>query len=503
MRHSLLIYVNGTRHDIAGGDAFSSLSDFLRYDLGLTGTKVVCAEGDCGSCTLFIGRPSGDRIVYKPVTSCIQFLHQLDCTHVVTVEGLTPADSLNPVQEAMVRCHGAQCGYCTPGIVVSMYSLFEDKAGVAVCENDLRAALVGNLCRCTGYQSIIRAGIETAAEKIPSLDSLYPPGEMLKDFAAHLGESATVRSGDRCHFKPASVADAVAFKAANPDCTVVAGATDIGVLINKGIRDPKVVLNLSGLHELGAIAISANAIDAGAMATITDLEKATATALPEYARFLHWFGSPPIKNAATIGGNIANGSPIGDSMPALFVLDAEIELAGTQGSRRININQFYTGYRKTVMATDEIITSVHIPLPADDEYFKLYKISRRKDLDISAVAVAIRMRVESGKIVDVRIAYGGVGPTIMRLPRVEAFLTNNDFKETTFQEAAKLARQEVRPISDVRGSADYRTQLAGNILLKFFAEMDGQRTAALPGHNGNGRHLGNGEKPEGGRIKTQ
>jgi xanthine dehydrogenase small subunit len=470
MRDNLLIYVNGKRRDVAGAGAFTSLSDFLRYQLELTGTKVVCAEGDCGSCTVLIGRPADGRIAYKPVTSCIQFLHQLDCTHVVTIEGLTPAKSLNPVQEAMVRCHGAQCGFCTPGIVVSMYSMFEEKAGTAVCEADVRSALVGNLCRCTGYQSIIQAGMETAAEQIQSIDSLYPPDEMLSDFADHAGESVMIRSKDRCHFKPTSIAAAVAFKAANADCTVVAGATDIGVLINKGIRDPKIVLNLSGLTELRWIQASSTAIDAGALATIAELEKVAATALPEYAGFLNYFGSPPIKNAATIGGNIANGSPIGDSMPALFVLDAQIELTGTQGSRRVNINQFYIGYRKTVMLADELITAVHIPLPQRDEIFKLYKISRRKDLDISALAAAICITVQAGKITDCRIAYGGVAPTIVRLPGVESFLSNKDFTESIFREAAKVARNEVRPISDVRGSADYRSELAGNILLKFFAE---------------------------------
>jgi xanthine dehydrogenase small subunit len=490
MRDSLLIYVNGKRHAIAGHAAFRSLSDFLRYDLSLTGTKVVCAEGDCGSCTVFIGRPEGDRIVYKTVTSCIQFLHQLDCTHIITIEGLTPADSLNPIQESMVRCHGAQCGFCTPGIVVSMYSAFE--SGVTVGEAELRSALVGNLCRCTGYQSIMRAGLETVADEVKSLDSLYPPAEMLTKFSAHIDQPVMVRSGERCHYKPTSIADAVAFKSANPDCTVVSGATDIGVLINKGIRDPKVILNLSGLNQLRSIEVDENVIHLGATVTIAELEKLTQTLLPEYARFLYWFGSPPIKNAATIGGNIANGSPIGDSMPALFVLDAQIELTGTGGTRRVNINQFYTGYRKTVMTADEIITGVHIPLPDEESHFKLYKISRRKDLDISAFSAAILLRAEAGKIVECRIAYGGVAATTIRLAGVETYLTNNDFSERSFQEAEILARDEVRPISDVRGSADYRSQLAGNILLKFFNEIESQRRVADHHHNGNGHENGNG-----------
>jgi xanthine dehydrogenase small subunit len=494
MRDKLLIYVNGMRHDVVGANAFGSLSDFLRYELCLTGTKVVCAEGDCGSCTVFIGRAAGDRIVYKPITSCIQFLHQLDCAHIITIEGLTPATGLNPIQQSMVRCHGAQCGFCTPGVVVSLYSAFEDsafQAGTAICESDLRSALVGNLCRCTGYQSIIRAGLETPAQEIQSLDSLYPPQEMRAAFAAHSSEAVMIRHAHRCHFKPVSISDAIAFKSANPDCTLIAGATDIGVLINKGIRDPKVILNLSGMPGLCAIASSPTSITAGATATIAELERIAEEALPEFARFLHWFGSPPIKNAATIGGNIANGSPIGDSMPALFVLDAEVELTGTAGTRRVNINQFYTGYRKTVMTPDELITAVHIPLPTCDEHFKLYKISRRKNLDISAFSAAIRMRLTAGKIVDCRIASGGVAATIIRLSPVEKFLVGKEFDEITIRAAADIARDEVRPISDVRGSADYRSQLAGNILLKFFAEISHEAAPALS-HNGSASHNGNG-----------
>jgi xanthine dehydrogenase small subunit len=323
---------------------------------------------------------------------------------------------------------------------------------------------------------------------------LYPAGEMLTDFAEHAVETVTIHSEGRCHFKPISIAEAVAFKAANADCTVIAGATDIGVLINKGIRDPKVVLNLSGLSDLRKMQLSSTAIDAGALVTIAGLEEICETALPEYAGFLEYFGSPPIKNAATIGGNIANGSPIGDSMPALLILDAEIELTGTQGSRRININQFYIGYRKTVMTADEIITAVHIPLPVRDEYFWLHKVSRRKDLDISAFSAAIRMKVDAGKITDCRIAYGGVAPTIVRLSAVESFLSNKDFNEATFRDAVKVAMDEVRPISDVRGSADYRSQLAGNILMKFFIESNAKHTSGPSDVNGNGHPASNGER---------
>ena len=496
MRDSLLIFVNGKRHDVAGAAAFRSLSDYLRYDLGLAGTKVVCAEGDCGSCTVSLGRLIGERIVYSAVCSCIQFMHQLDGMHVVTIEGLTPVDGLNPIQEAMVRCHGAQCGFCTPGFIVSMQSVFDRKHEQPVTDATLKRGLVGNLCRCTGYQSIVSAGLSVEPTSVRTVDELFPAAGMIEPMRECAGESVMIRNGDRMHFKPTSLAEAIDFKSAHADCTIVAGGSDVGVLINKGLRDPKVILNLSGLSELRSLTQDDSGVHAGALVSLSEIEQLTSTAMPEYAKFLEYFGSPPIKNAATIGGNVANGSPIGDSMPALFVLDAEVELTGPDGLRRININQFYTGYRRSVMTPAELITAVHIPLPTGDEIFKLYKISKRKDLDISAFSAAFWLKIVGGRIVESRIALGGVAATIVRLGDVEAFLTDAPFDESTLRQAGKLARDAVKPLSDVRGSAEYRSQLVENIFRKFHAD-----TAATPtnGHSprpldGNGHSNGNGQQ---------
>ena len=472
MRDSLLILVNGQRHIVAGAAAFRSLSDYLRYDLGLAGTKVVCAEGDCGSCTVFVGRLRGEKIVYSTICSCIQFMHQLDGTHIVTIEGLTPTEGLNPIQDAMVKCHGAQCGFCTPGIVVTMHGIFESSKTGAVSECDLKRGLVGNLCRCTGYQSIVTAGMSVNAGSVQSIDEMYPPHDVMETLRACATESVTVRDADRVQCKPITVDEAIVFRVQHPDCTIIAGGSDVGVLINKGLRDPKIILNLSGLSDLRALTQDEYGIHAGALVSLSELESLTMSALPEYARFLNYFGSPPIKNAATIGGNISNGSPIGDSMPALFVLDADIDLAGPEGRRRVNINDYYTGYRRSVMTPGELVVGVHIPLPASDEMFKLYKISRRKDLDISAFTAAIRLRVEDDVIRECRIACGGVAATIVRLKDVETFLIGAPFEESTFHEAGRIARDSVTPISDVRGSAEYRLQLAENIFRKFFADVD-------------------------------
>jgi xanthine dehydrogenase small subunit len=470
-RDHVILYVNGQRHEVSGERAFRSLSDLVRYDLGLIGTKVVCAEGDCGSCSVLLGRSNGAEITYESVCSCIQFLYQLDCTHIITVEGLKYDGQLNPIQAAMVACQGTQCGFCTPGFVVSLCSMF-DECDHAPTRQEVRSACIGNLCRCTGYESIIRAGMSVDRAKVRSLKQLYPPDAIARDLLERSRDEVVVESHDRKFCKPVTVQRAVEFRAANPECTIIAGGTDIGVQINKCLRDPKVVLALPGVDELRRIEVKDNAIVAGTLASIAQLEAISRDVLPEYAAMLKYFGSNPIRNAGTIGGNIANGSPIGDTMPAMFVLDAEIELTGANGARRVNINEFYKGYRTTVAAPDELITRVFIPLPAPSEIFKLYKISRRKDLDISAFTAAIWIKRNGGEVIDdVRIAFGGVGPVILRLKQAETFLRGNALTAESVAEAARIARTEITPISDVRGSKEYRSQLGENILRKFYVEL--------------------------------
>jgi xanthine dehydrogenase small subunit len=504
MRDHVIIYVNGKRHEVRGPRVFQSLSDFLRYDLGITGTKVVCAEGDCGSCTIFLGTPAGHGTIdYRTVTSCIQYLFQLDCTHIVTVEGLRYDGQLNPIQESMVRAQGAQCGFCTPGFIVSMHAMYEPQrasAGLATsvasspraCEltqDDVRNACIGNLCRCTGYEPILRAGLETDASQVRPLNDIYPPRDIVGDLVLHQAEPVLVRAEGKAYFKPVSLESATQFKLANPHCVVIAGGTDVGVQINKGLRDPHTIMSLSGLPMLRGIERENDELVVGATTSLADLERACADAMPEYARMLYYFGSPPIRNAGTIGGNIANGSPIGDTMPALYVLDAEIELIGASGSRRVNINDFYTGYRQTVMVCDELIARVFIPLPGNGETIKLYKVSKRKDLDISAFTAALWMRAnDDGAIDGIRIAYGGVGPNIIRLRKTEDMLRGARLDEATFNEAAESARREITPISDVRGSADYRCQLAENVMRKFFVDVtDAAATKSAAPGNGNGQ----------------
>jgi xanthine dehydrogenase small subunit len=472
MRDHLIIHVNGTRHEIRGERCFQSLSNFLRYDLCLTGTKVVCAEGDCGSCAVLIGRPAAHGLAYFAVTSCIQFLHQLDGAHVVTVEGLKHDGKLNAVQEALVRCQGTQCGFCTPGFVVSLCGLLNDERRLDA--HALRAGLTGNLCRCTGYEQIIQAGLEVDASQVRRIDELYPPAPLLDALRRAARDPVRVAAGDgREFFKPTTVADAVRFKREHPTGAIIAGGTDLGVQINKGIRNPPVILSLSALDELRAIELRDGMLIVGATATLADIERKTEQLVPEFGRMLWRHGSPLIRNAGTLAGNIANGSPIGDTMPALYVLNGEIELTGVSGARRVNMNDFYTGYRKSVMAGDEIITRVFMPLPTGDETLRIYKVSKRHDLDISTFTAAFWMRRSNGVIGEIRIAYGGCGPNIIRLRRTEAQLAGKPLNEAEIEAAAEIARSEITPISDVRGSKDYRFQLAENVLRKFYFDVTG------------------------------
>ncbi len=520
MRDHLVLYVNGVRREVRGRDAFLSLADYLRTRLGLVGTKIVCSEGDCGACTVLIGRrrkagddatitPSAFRLppsdlTYLPVDSCIQFLFQLDGAHVVTVEGLHPASpllppsalrlppSLTPVQQALVDCHGSQCGFCTPGFVMAMTGMLEN--GGAASNNgqssddfDLnhwRRGLTGNLCRCTGYTPILDAAARACEADHQPLNELYPPATMLADFADHAADEIELAAessvtGERFRaFCPATLDAALDFLAANPAAHIIAGATDVGVRANKSGRLPTTILDLNRVAEIDFVRIENGALIAGARATWTALLAACGLACPEFAHILEVFGAPQIRHVGTLGGNIANGSPIADSLPLLYVMDATLTLASTSGCRTVNINDFYHGYKQLDLRPGELIAEVTIPLPAPDDLLRLYKISRRRDLDIATFTAAIRVRLSAEVIEYASSALGGVGPTVLRSTQTEQFLIGQPFTEQTMQTAGDLAASEITPITDVRGAADYRRQLTRNVFVKFYHQITGELATA-------------------------
>lgn len=495
MRDSVQLYINGRPTRVAGDEAFLTVAEYLRRRQGLTGAKIVCAEGDCGSCAVLIGRVADKVIKYAAVTSCIQLMFQLDAAHVVTVEGLRDGSALNPIQEAMVACHGVQCGFCTPGFVISLYDLMHD--GRAIDDECVRRGLVGNLCRCTGYDSIVRSALTADRVRIESIDAMYPPGPLVEALGRLQAEEVLIHAPSHRFFKPTTIEHALRFRADNPNCTVIAGGTDLGVVHNKRTREITAALSTTALPEFNVLHSDADAIYVGAGATLTALEQAALAHLPELGRFLAWFGSPLIKNAGTLAGNLVTGSPIGDTLPALMALEAEIDVAGVKGSRRVPIGRFYSGYRKTVLAPDELVTGVRIPLPktAARELLRLYKVSRRKDLDISSFSAAIWLRrAGDGAIDDVRIAYGGAGPMVLRMSRAEASLRGQAPTLEQFEYAADLAAADVTPITDVRGSDAYRRTLARNILLKFWHE-EFAPSNDRGGHGGNGSPVPSSQGP--------
>jgi xanthine dehydrogenase small subunit len=344
----------------------------------------------------------------------------------------------------------------------------------------VRRGLTGNLCRCTGYDSIIKAALATDRTALKSMDQIYPPAGMLKELEALATEEVRIETSFRRFYKPSTIEQAVRFKNDNPDCTVIAGGTDLGVVYNKRIREIDVALSLSGIASLQVVRVEQDAIHFGAGVNLTDFQSVTLRHLPELGLFMEWFGSPLIRNAGTIGGNVVTASPIGDTIPALIALGAEIEITGLTSKRTIPIGDFYCGYRKTVLGSDELVTAVRIPLLTSTQCLKLYKVSRRKDLDISSFGAAIWMEQSNGIIEDIRLAFGGVGPMVLRLPKAEAILRGQHPTLDLFEYAGEIARQEVTPITDVRGSADYRRTLAGNILSKFWHEVFGSDEETIP-----------------------
>jgi xanthine dehydrogenase small subunit len=518
-RGYVLVYVNGRERRVRGEQAFLQLSDYLRADLGICGTKVVCAEGDCGACSILLGRVDDlGRMRYQAVNSCIHALYQLDCSHVITVEGLTPSgnsyyaasgngndngskssgkngsdavpiapslaaatmENISSIQRAMVECHGAQCGYCTPGFVVSLAALFENRQDLpsGLCRQDVKDALTGNLCRCTGYESIIKSALSCDAKTVPSCEEMFPSKEMAAVFESQSKVDVSIETDRHNLLIPGAIESASRFKSTHKDTVIVSGGTDVCVNINKRGFRPQNIISTCNLRGMDELKVEKNSLVVGARVTLSELADFVKDKVPEFYKILSVFGAPQIRNAGTMAGNIANGSPIADTVPFLFVMDAEVEMTGLDGVRKVPVNSLYRGYKTLDMRIDEIITRIRIPLPTPCHVLRLFKVSKREHLDISSFTAAILLTTKSGivsaetKIEQARVAFGGVAPTVVRLPKTEKLLEAANCTFETFERAGMLAVQEVSPIADVRGSIDFRKQLAENIFLKFYFSLE-------------------------------
>lgn len=476
-RSSVSFFVNGARHDVSGAEAFQTLAEYFRYSRGLTGTKVVCAEGDCGACTVL---KSVDGTSFVAMNSCIALVAQMDGAHLVTIEGLKKGDELAPAQKAMMKCHGSQCGYCTPGFVMAMTWLLEKRQPVD--EQTAKNHLTGNLCRCTGYQPIIEATVEAGARKLPVSETYaarYLTRENIKALNGAVKGSVLVKhcsanSGELVFFAPATLAELLKYRKKHPKSVLVGAATDLGVQYNKGKDTPTHILSLHLIRELYKISATKTKVRFGSRVTLAEVRRTLATVAPELGNVLDLFASPQIKNTATLIGNIATASPIGDTAPFLLALGAVLEVAtpGRSTKRKIPLGDFYLGYRKTALKVGEVITGIEFALPKSGEHFRFYKTSQRKDLDISCVNAAIWMKLDGKKrITDSRIALGGVAATPLRLRKTEHHLKGKPVSASLWDESVELLQSEITPLSDLRGTAAYRRVLAANIFRSLVNEI--------------------------------
>lgn len=481
MRDYALIYLNGTRREIRGPEALLMLADWLRKEAGLTGTKIVCAEGDCGACTVLRALPSSEKspLKFEAMNSCIATVAQMDGSHIVTVEGIQNGSDLSPVQKAMRECHGSQCGFCTPGFVMALSGALEHHQ--TLDEKTACNYLTGNLCRCTGYQPIIQAAIQAKAQDSHSVSKRYSKPAGILDLLNHRKQSLKLVSEKTLFFAPASLEEALQFVAENSGVRILGAATDIGVQLNKGKALPQFLLSLHLIPSLYEVEQLPDCFTVGARVTLSQLRRKIGKNQTEFARFLDLFASPQIKNVATLVGNIATGSPIGDTLPFLLVSEGEVCVAKWDLKRKaivqrtVPFEKLYLGYRKLALEVDEVITHVTFRNPAPDQHLRIYKVSQRKDLDISTVSGAFSFRIQTSgkqkKIAQAKIALGGVAATPIRLSAIESQLTGKEITPELLSETAVQIGQSVKPLSDLRGTADYRRVLAQNLFKKYSLEV--------------------------------
>lgn len=471
MRETVRFLLDDELVEIAGCDPTRTVLDWLRLDRRRTGSKEGCAEGDCGACTVVIGRLDGGELRYEAINACIRFLPTLDGCQLLTVEHLKGADgALHPVQQAMVDCHGSQCGFCTPGIVMSLFALWLNEAAPSVAR--IEDALAGNLCRCTGYEPIIAAGLRAAAADRSRDRFAQAQGEIASRLA-ELRDMQTVAIGDgeRRHFSPATTEALAELVASHPGATLVAGATDVGLWVTKGMRRLDPVIHLGRIEELRAIADEGDKLRFGAMANHVAVRKALAAISPQLDEMMRRFGGEQVRNAGTIGGNIANGSPIGDLPPALIALGATLELRRGSERREIPLEAFFLDYRKQDRREGEFVEAVLVPKLPADALFHVSKISKRFDEDISALCGAFFLRRDAdGRIAEARLAFGGMAGIPKRAKAAEAALLGRHWNEATVAAAIAALAGDFTPLTDMRASAAYRLKVAGNLLRRFLLE---------------------------------
>ncbi|MFO6420259.1 xanthine dehydrogenase small subunit [Hylemonella sp. W303a] len=503
MKHPVLQFVHrGDIVHLSDVPPSRTLLEVLREDLQCTAVKEGCGEGDCGACTVVLGEAEAGQLRYRAINSCIRLAHSVQGQAIWTADDLTtgmvpvappnpshvakaPAtgqerSNLHPCQQAMVDCHGSQCGFCTPGFVMSLFGMYQGKVlqGEAMDRATAQADLSGNLCRCTGYRPIL-----DAAEHMADLPRVQV------DEAAVLRQLRAIPSGHTepasspSYLAPTTMAELLAARAAYPQAQIVAGTTDVGLWVTKQHRQFDRVLDVTRAAELRRVERYPHHIAIGAAVPLQDAYAALVADRPQLRKFAERFAGLPVRNSGTLGGNVANGSPIGDSMPLLIALGASLVLMSARKgrivSRELPLESFYTGYRKNQLAADELLAWIKVPLPLSTEKLSVYKVSKRQDDDISAVCLALNLQVQDGLITQARIGAGGVAATPARAFRTEAALAGQPWARASLEQAATVLAQEFAPITDMRASAEYRRGLLAQLPLRYWAEFEGKEPVRL------------------------
>ena len=447
--------------------------EYLREVAHRTGTKEGCAEGDCGACTVVLGElnASQGRVEYRAVNSCIRFLPTIDGHELVTVESLSaPEEDPHPVQQAMMDHHASQCGFCTPGFVMSLFALYLHEP--APTRERVMETLAGNLCRCTGYRPIIEAGMRMGEYPTPARW-----GREACTDASH-GDSLLAIRRERSlrlpgFFAPCTVDELAAELVKEPGSLVLAGGTDVGLWVTKQLRELPPIVYVGAVEELKQIRrVDAGVVEIGAAVSLTDSWRELVSLSPTLAEMAERFASPPVRNSGTLCGNLANGSPIGDSLPVLIALGAELVLRRGAQVRTVPLEKFYLGYQRTALEPGEFVAAVQVPTRVSG-WIAAYKLSKRFDQDISALAVACAVQVEDGHVAWARIAFGGMAAIAMRAAAVERCLTGAPWTESSIEAAVEKLAEDFKPLTDMRASSAYRLQSAGNLLRRFYLEHSG------------------------------
>ena len=469
MAEPIRFYFRNAVHEVTDVAPTQTILQHLREDLRCTGTKEGCAEGDCGACTVVVGSLENGALELKAVNSCIQFTPTLDGKALFTVEDLQlPDGRLHPVQQALVECHGSQCGFCTPGFAMSLWGMYLKQEGQTPSRCQIDDALSGNLCRCTGYRPIIDAAVRMGE---------LPPADFDRDaVAAQLrslqrSAGASYEYAGRSFHAPRTLDELVLLRAAHPQALILAGSTDVGLWVTKGMRELNDIIYLGHVSELKSVGEEGGMLAIGAGVTLQDAYAAICRHYPQELNEL-WqrFASLPIRNAGTLGGNVANGSPIGDSMPWLIALGARLVLRGPEGERALALEDFYLGYQQKDLRADEFVAGLRIPLPRAEMRFRTYKLAKRFDQDISAVCAAFALTFDGETIKEARIAFGGMAATPKRAAAAEAVLASRAWDEAALTEAMAALASDYQPLSDMRASSAYRMKTAQNLLRRFWLE---------------------------------